>query len=142
LNVPVIVAEVCDDEEAVETVNVALVAPEGIVTELGTVAEEELLDRETAMPALGAAEPIVAVPVEVAPPATVVGDREIELRLGGAMDKVAVAVVPPVVAVIVDDVLVGTATVETVKVAVFAPDATVTELGTVADDELLERFTV
>jgi hypothetical protein len=44
--------------------------------------------------------------------------------------------------VIVTDVLVVTALVLTVKVALLAPAATVTLAGTVAADALLERFTV
>jgi len=63
-------------------VNVALVAPATIVTDAGTVAEVELLLSAMLSPPVGAAEPIVAVPVEEMPPTTVVGETVIELRLG------------------------------------------------------------
>jgi hypothetical protein len=63
-------------------VNVALVAPAGIVTEAGTVAEPLLLVKATLNPPVGAAEAIVAVPVDEVPPTTVVGETVIELRLG------------------------------------------------------------
>jgi hypothetical protein len=68
------VADVCDAEAPVATVNVALVAPEGTVTELGTVAEGELLLRLTAMPPDGAAEESVTVPVALDPPTTELGE--------------------------------------------------------------------
>ncbi len=51
--------------------------------------------------------------------------------------KVAVLLVPDSVAVMVDDVLLDTFLLVTVKVAVVLPGATVTLLGTVAADVLL-----
>src|SRR4051812_40180268 len=69
--------------------NVALVAPSGTVTVAGTLATVELLlDRITAVPPAGAGAATVTVPVEVAPPATVVGLREkdvIDWKTGGGV---------------------------------------------------------
>jgi hypothetical protein len=141
LNVPVMVALVVEATAVVETVNVALVAPEAIVTEFGTVADIELLASEMLRPPLGATEPIVAVPVEELPPTTEVGDTAMDVKLGGAIVRVAVAELLFALAVIVAVVLLATAMVVTVNVAVVAPEATVTEPGTVADVLLLERLT-
>jgi hypothetical protein len=141
LNVPVMVVEVLGATGVVETVNVPLVAPEGIVTVLGTVADAELLVSETVRPLLGAAEPIVAVPVEELPPVTDVGATVIDAKTGGAIVRISLAEVLFALAVIVADVLLGTGAVVTANVAVVAPDATVTELGTVAKLLLLERLT-
>src|SRR5207244_2106134 len=56
------------------TVNVALLAPPATVTLAGTVAVDVLLERETAVPPLGAGPLSVTVPVEVCtPPVTLVG---------------------------------------------------------------------
>lgn len=55
--------------------------------------------------------------------------------------SVAVLVAPPLEAVIVTGVDTLTALVFTVKFAVLVPYPTVTLAGTVAADELLERFT-
>jgi len=85
---------------------------------------------------VGAALVRVAVPVEELPPVTLVGLSEIELRLAGGGTgftvSVAVRVLAPWVAVIVTAVDVATELVETAKVAVVAPEATVTLAGTVA----------
>jgi hypothetical protein len=141
LSVPVMVADVVDATAVVETAKVAVVAPEAIVTEPGTVADVELLERERLRPPLGAADPIVAVPVEEFPPTTEVGDIVMDVKLGGAIVKVAVAEVLFALAVTVAVVLLATAVVVTVKVAVVAPDATVTVPGMVAEVLLLERLT-
>src|SRR6266478_3322047 len=67
------------------TVNVALLAPAATVTLAGTVAVDVLLERETAMPPLGAGPLSVTVPVEVcAPPVTLAGFSVSEERVGGA----------------------------------------------------------
>jgi hypothetical protein len=67
------------------TVNVALLAPAATVTLAGTVAVDVLLERETAMPPLGAGPLSVTVPVEVcAPPVTLVGFSVSEERVGRA----------------------------------------------------------
>ena len=61
----VIVAVVGDETVEVETGNVPLVCPAGIVTEAGTVAAVLLLARRTCTPLAGAAEASVTVPVAV-----------------------------------------------------------------------------
>jgi hypothetical protein len=139
--VAVIVAVVAPATAVVDTVKVAVVAPAAMVTVLGTVADVELLVRAMLRPPVGAADPIVAVPVEEFPPTTEVGATVIDVKLGGAIVKVAVAEVLFALAVIVAVVLLDTAVVVTVNVAVVAPEATVTEPGTVADVLLLERLT-
>jgi len=128
------------------TVNVALLAPETTVTLAGTVAVDVLLERETAMPPLGAGPLSVTVPVEVcAPPVTLVGFSVSEERVGGACGSTvseAVLVTPANDAEIVTGADVVTAPVLTVNVALLAPAATVTLAGTVAAAVLsLERET-
>jgi hypothetical protein len=123
-------------------VNVAVVAPDATVTELGTAALLRLLLREIDSPLVGAALLIVTVPVEDVPPGTEVGDTEMAVKVGALIVRVAVFDELFAVAVMVAVVFVATATVDTLNVAVVAPEATVTELGTVADALLLERLTV
>src|SRR6267378_6365049 len=83
------------DVEAATTlvviVNVALVAPAGTVTLPDTVAAELLLDSVTCAPPVGAGPSSVTVPVELLPPATVVGLRASEERRtsGGFTVRVA-----------------------------------------------------
>jgi hypothetical protein len=141
LAVAVIVVLVLDATATVVTVKVAVVAPVATVTEAGTVAELELLLRLTASPPVGAAEEIVTVPVEEAPPVTDVGLSESAVGTGAVMVRVAVCEELLAVAVIVALVFAETAIVVTVKVAVVAPAATVTEDGTVAELLLLESET-
>lgn len=66
-----------DDEVAtglVVTMNVAVVAPSGIVIEPGTLATVgSLLDKEMTAPPLGAGPPNVTVPVDELPPLTLAG---------------------------------------------------------------------
>jgi hypothetical protein len=92
--VPEIVEVVSVPTLIVVTVKVAEVAPPAIVTVAGTVALllEDL--RDTTNPPVGAAEEIVAVPVELDPPVTVVGFRLIVI-VSGVIVKVAVKVAPP-----------------------------------------------
>jgi len=137
----VIVAVVSEATATVVTVNVVLVEPAGIVAVAGTVAELELLLSEIGSPPVGAAVPIVTVPVELLPPKTLVGDKVSAVTVGGLIVNVAVADLPLAVAVIVAAALVDTGTVVTVKVALVAPAATVTEAGTVALALLLDRLT-
>jgi hypothetical protein len=61
----VIVAAVGDDTVEVETGNVPVVCPTGIVMDAGTVAAGLLLARFTCTPLAGAAEASVTVPVAV-----------------------------------------------------------------------------
>jgi hypothetical protein len=81
------------------TVNVALVAPEAIVTLAGTVAADAPLERLTTAPLLGAGPLRVTVPVEKEPPVTLLGLTVIEERVGavpaGVTVSVAVLVAPP-----------------------------------------------
>jgi len=113
------------------TVNVALVAPAATVTLLGTFTYVVLeLDRPTVWPPVGAAPVRVTVPVLELPPATDVGDKLSALKPGVTV-SVACWVSPPTAAVIVQLNCDVYGWVVTVKVAVVAPDATVTLLGTV-----------
>jgi len=126
------VAVVVVETAVVLTVNVAEVDPAGTVTVLGTLAFELPLDRLTTVPPGPAAPVRVAVPVEVFPPITVVGESVKLESVAGVMVKLAVDVVPPWVAEITAVVVADTATVVTVNVAVEAPAGTVTVAGTVA----------
>src|SRR5579883_1203073 len=138
------VAVVLVDTEIVVMVNVADVCPEATVTFAGTLAALELLESETDAPPEGAAPLRVTVPVEVAPPVTLVGLTVSEDRFGAGALTVNVAVfvtllyVPLIVAVVLAD----TEVVVTVKVADVCPELTVTLPGTDADALLLDRFTV
>lgn len=84
------------------------------------------------MPPLPAGVTRVTVPVELLPPVTVAGETETEATASGKIESVAVWVIPACVAVIVAEVTLETAVVDTVNVPVVEPAATVTELGTVA----------
>ena len=121
----------------VVTVNVALVAPAATVTLAGTVATDVLLLLSvTTAPPVGAALLNVTVPVEELPPVTLVGFRLTDETAGAFTVKAALCV-PLYVPEIVTEVVVPTATVVTVNVALVAPAATVTFAGTVATDVLL-----
>jgi hypothetical protein len=126
------VLEVLDVTVVVVTVKVAVVAPAATVTEAGTVALAPVADSVTGRPPDGAGPLRVTVPVEGLPPITDAGLSESAEGTGALMVRIAVLLTEPVVAVIVELVLVATAVVVTVKVAVVAPAGTVTELGTVA----------
>jgi hypothetical protein len=130
----------------VVTVNCAVVAPEGTFTLAGTAAALFELERDTTRPPLGAALVRVTVPVALLPPITLDGETLTVERLAGGgtgvTARVAVRVVLPWVAVIVADVDAETAVVAIAKLALVAPDATVTVVGldaTVAFE--LERLT-
>ena len=116
-------------------VNVADVAPAGIVTDARTLARVALLLRNVTVVAVVDARLSVTVPVELSPPRTDVGFKLSALKVTGAvlMVNVAVLVTIPAVAVIVADVAALTEAVVTVNVAVDAPAATVTLAGTTAD---------
>lgn len=127
---------------AVVMAKVAVVLPAGTVTLPGTVAEELLLDKATAIPPVGAAAFNVTVPVEEVPPATDAGFSETELRPAPAVTiSAAVLLAPLYVAVIVAFVAEVTAAVVTVKFAVVLPAGTVKLAGTVAEELLLDRAT-
>jgi len=98
----VIVTEVELDTEAVSMLNVASFAPEATVTLDGTVATEGLLLlSDTEIPPLGAAPVSFNVPVESAPPTTVLGASESELNAGAVTVTVADFTDPPLLAIIV-----------------------------------------
>ena len=71
--------------------NVAVVAPEAIVTDDGTVAALVVsLLSEIERPLEGAADPIVTVPVEDVRPVTAAGETTTEVKTGGLTVNVAV----------------------------------------------------
>lgn len=124
-------------------VNVADVAPAGIVTDAGTRARVALLLRRVTVVAVAAARLRVTVPVDETPPRTDAGFKVKALNVAGAvlMVNVAVLVTDPAVAVTVAVVAAFTEVVVTVKVAVDAPAATVTVAGTAAAALLLAKLT-
>jgi hypothetical protein len=79
----------------VATANVAEVAPAGIVTDAGTVAEAELDVSRTTAPPVGAGPPRVAVPCALVPPVTELGDTVTPVSGAGSTVRVAVLLVPP-----------------------------------------------
>jgi hypothetical protein len=116
------VAEVTTVTAVVVTENVAVVCPAATVTLTGTVAAVLLLPSVTTAPPTGATAVNVTVPVEPAPPVTLVGfsDTE-EIFTGftvGLTVKVAFPLLAPEVPVMVTDVVVATAKVVTGNVAV------------------------
>ena len=125
----------------VVTVKFAVVAPAKTVTLVGTVAEVELVLNVTGTPPVGAAELRVTVPVEDTPPRTDVGETDTVDRATGLIVRVAVTEAPPDVAVMTGEEPEVDATVLTVKVAVVAPERTVTDAGTVAVALLDESVT-
>src|SRR6266481_2323752 len=131
----------------VPTVKFALLAPPATVRLAGTLAAALSLESCTCAPPVGAVPLSVTVPVEdCAPPVTLMGFSVTEESVGdawaGKTVSEVVLVAPAYEAVIVTDVLVVTALVPTVKVALVAPAATFTLAGTVAAVALPERFTV
>ncbi len=135
LDADVIVVEVLADTTKCVTVKVAVFAPAGTVTEVATVAADVAeLVRVTTAPLEPAALAKVTVPVMVTlhPPTTEEDDKVTLETVAAVIVNVAVADAEPREAVIVELVLVDTAVVVTVNVAVFAPAATVTDAGRVA----------
>ena len=126
--------------DTVLTVKVALVCPAVTVTFAGTVAAALLLDSVTTVPPVGAAIFRVTVPVELAPPVTVLGFSVSAVGTGGLTVNVPLTVVPFAEAEIVA-VAFEPATVVTVKVALVCPAVTVTFAGTVAAALLLDSVT-
>lgn len=121
----------------VATVKLADDCAAAILTVAGTVTELELLVSATASPPTGATDDSVTVPVVVPPPVTVVGLRLNPVSAGGLIVRVAPMDVVARFAVIFANCLVGTAFVEILKVADFAPPAMATVPGRVASLELL-----
>ena len=142
-NVPLTVADVEALTGVVLTVNVAVVAPAATVTLAGTVAAAVLLlESDTTAPPLGAAALKVTVPVEEAPPTTLVGltvTAESADAAGGVTVSVALRFTPAYAAVMVTGVELATVVVVIPKAALAAPPATVTVAGTPAALLLLDR---
>jgi hypothetical protein len=86
----VILTVVLDDtEELVVTVNVAVVAPWGTITEDGVLAAELSSDNVTVVPPAGAGPVSVTVPVVELPAVTLVGLKERDERDGLVIVSVA-----------------------------------------------------
>ncbi len=85
------VADVIELTAVVVTANVAVVAPAATVTVAGTVADPLLLDKLTTAPPVSAALLNVTVPVEEPPPATDVGFKLTDDKVGGGGFTVSVA---------------------------------------------------
>jgi len=134
------VTEVALATGAVVTVKLAVVAPDATVTLAGTWAALLLSDSATTTPVAGAGPFSRTVPVDELPPTTDVGDKLRPERDGGLIVKAAVFV-PLYVADIVTEVLLATAVVVTVNVAVVVPAPTVTLAGTCAEPLLEDRAT-
>lgn len=124
------------------TVNLAVVSPEGIVTVAGTVTVLRSLESITIIPAVGAGAFRATVPVVEAPPNSVLDESPNEVKTGGLTVRLEVAVWVPCVAVIVASVVVATGLVAALNVTVVDPASTVTDVGTVAAAELLDRLTL
>jgi hypothetical protein len=138
----VIVAVVEDLTEVVLTVKVTVVLPEAIVTEPGTVASFELLERVTTTPEEGAGPVRVTVPVDELPPVTAEGLRVTEVKTGASIVRAAVLETEPALIVIVADVLAATGLVVIGNVTDVLPAGIVTEPGTPAEGELLDSSKV
>lgn len=140
--------EIVFDTLCVLIVNVALLAPAGTVTLVGTVASELLLlVSVTTTPPDGAGEERVAVPVTLFPPLVLDGLRVMAesdpAGVAGSTVSTAVCVRPEPVAVIVTLVGCVTAPVVTLKVAAAVNCDITTDAGTLATEgSLLLRVKV
>jgi len=83
------------------TLKVAELLPAATVTEDGTVASAEVLDKVTTTPPVGAGPVRVTVPVEVVAPVTVEGFRDKPLSTGARIESTAFWLEEPFTAVIV-----------------------------------------
>jgi hypothetical protein len=124
--------------------NVAVVEPAATVTDAGSETEALLSERFTAVPPVGAATDKVTVQLDVPAALKEVGVQLRELTVGTtgavrAMEAVRLTEFAAAVTVAVLPVVMVPAAAE--KVAVVAPDATVTEAGTVRLALLSERVT-
>lgn len=116
----------------VVTVNVPLVAPAATVTLAGTCADALFDEVVTEKPPAGAGPVRVSVPVLDAPPVTCVGFSASVLSFGAWITSGWLAELAAKLAVMDAVTSAGVAVVETVKVAVVEPAATVTDAGAVA----------
>jgi hypothetical protein len=120
-------------QSGVVTVNVTLLASAATATLAGAIAtRSSLLESAMIAPPVGAGPLRVTVPIEEAPPETLVGLRLTDDNVGGVMVRTALRITPRYVAAIVARLRADTEFVATVNVAVVAPAATVTAAGTVA----------
>jgi len=109
---------------------VAVVDPDGTVTEVGTVALPRLLESVTMTPVPAALES-VTVHVLVAPPLNTAGEQETKLRaVGLTRDIEAVWLLPLYAAVIVAVVSAAIVWAVATKATLLLPEGTVTEAGT------------
>ena len=92
---PVIVAGVAVETGVVPIGNVAEVLPAETVTEVETVATEELDDRATVTPPVGASPLRFTVPVALTPPVTDAGDTARPTSWGAVIVSVVLADPPP-----------------------------------------------
>jgi hypothetical protein len=123
-------------------VNVALVAPAGIVTLFGLEHALLLSESVTTAPPAGAGPFRVTVPVAVCSrPSTLLGFTVSVVRTAGSTVSDVVRVAPPKDAESVAVVDAATALVPTLKLALVAPAATVTVAGTEVAPLLSESAT-
>ena len=125
--VPQTVNEIWERTVTVDTVNVVLFAPGGIVAVDGTVTTDVLLFLiETTAPAGGAAPFSVRVAVEEAPPVTVAGFKVSDVKDATLTVRVVVLVMLPYVAERVTEVEEATPVVVIGNVEFLAPAGIVT----------------
>ena len=136
------VTVVFDFTVAVVIANVPEVFPAKIVTDAGTVALVLPLDKVTTRPPAGAGLLICTVPTDDFPEPTEDGDNDREVRVGALIVRVPEEVTAANVPFIVADTFAPTGTVLIGKVTDVCPEATTTDVGTVADETLEASATV
>jgi hypothetical protein len=124
------------------TVKVALVEPAGIVIFVGTVAALEFELRATTSPPVGATPLSFTVPVVLAPPTTLTGLREREVRVGARIVTLNVFASPLRDAVIVATLFFATAEEVRVKVPFVVPLSIWSDAGTLAKVSLDDNKTL
>jgi hypothetical protein len=131
-------------DAAAVALNVAVVVPEATVTEAGTVSEALPLDSVTLDPPTGAVWVRVTVQVPTALWPRLAGLQATpDTRTGATRPTVAVCELLPSVAVTVAlRLLAIEAAAVALNVAVVAPEATVTDAGTVSEALLLASVTL
>ena len=135
------VAVVVDVTGCVVTENLAVLAPTGTITVVGTIAYPLFEDTVTTSPP-GPAGPFkVTVAVETDPLVTELGERVTLVTATGTTETVAVWLLSPIMAVMLPAVELPTPEVVTANFTVVAPDGTVTVDGTLTQATLEERLT-